>query len=527
MSIKLTKTESLFRNELIFAVDAKAINIEHVLVNLYMLLEHNGMRPRQKNRGNTFIELKQLMEIFPKLEEEGKIQGAKQYPQAIEAWLRNNLTNLVFRGNADKENISSLRPLHIQSYKVRNAKHARDYNTADQIYLMLQSNESVKNELKNFLAEGWDDSLKTLQENLDLDIDTVGILNLVKSIKPGILDSPDTINKLRPLLEDEAKLFCDDIRRLLTYRRHIPRKVMIEYLKILISFHLFLYIQKLIMFLPKIMEEGTTDINRDYSFVVDCNDNTMTSKISYYASRDVEKLFNSILGYVKATYQFNSVYEFEFGEKKKDSGFIPLVLKKIKEKGIEFEAEFKISYQNFYKGKEKDEKEEIIHLLNEVTKYEDSYFDKYIQTIVYTRSQYHFKYHTQFIDNAAQKNREQGIMAQGNSKKYPRRFALGTRLLETLVQILVLKVKANSNGEEVFTTNSLSVEELMSLLRSRYGIIINGNGESRFKEDQDLTLQLAFRENAEAFKNKLRQIGFFNDLSDAYILQKIQPRYEI
>ena len=31
----------------------------------------------------------------------------------------------------------------------------------------------------------------------------------------------------------------------------------------------------------------------------------------------------------------------------------------------------------------------------------------------------------------------------------------------------------------------------------------------------------------DAFKNKLRQIGFYTDLSDATILQKIHPRYKL
>ena len=50
--------------------------------------------------------------------------------------------------------------------------------------------------------------------------------------------------------------------------------------------------------------------------------------------------------------------------------------------------------------------------------------------------------------------------------------------------------------------------------------------EQRF-ENADLNTIEAFKENVEAFKNKLRQIGFYNDLSDAFILQKIRPRYEI
>ena len=125
------------------------------------------------------------------------------------------------------------------------------------------------------------------------------------------------------------------------------------------------------------------------------------------------------------------------------------------------------------------------------------------------------------LDTLSLKNNERGFMAQGRSRKHPRRFVLGTRLPETLVQILVLESKDNQ-----FQTRSLSIEELVSNIRDRYGLVINGLNEERFT-DADLQTHLAFKENMEAFKMKLRQIGFYNDLSDAYILQRIRPRYEL
>ena len=48
--------------------------------------------------------------------------------------------------------------------------------------------------------------------------------------------------------------------------------------------------------------------------------------------------------------------------------------------------------------------------------------------------------------------------------------------------------------------------------------------ESRF-EGADVETHAAFKENMEALKNKLRQIGFYTDMSDACLLQKIRPRY--
>ena len=61
-----------------------------------------------------------------------------------------------------------------------------------------------------------------------------------------------------------------------------------------------------------------------------------------------------------------------------------------------------------------------------------------------------------------------------------------------------------------------------------FNSLFNGiwTDEKRF-ENADLNTIEAFKENVSAFKSKLRQIGFYNDLSDAFILQKIRPRYEI
>ena len=48
MPIKLNKDESVFRNELIFTVDAKQINIDHTFVNLFMLLKHYDKYTKQE-----------------------------------------------------------------------------------------------------------------------------------------------------------------------------------------------------------------------------------------------------------------------------------------------------------------------------------------------------------------------------------------------------------------------------------------------------------------------------------------------
>jgi len=517
MAIKLNKEESLFRNELIFTADAKAVNIDNTLVNLFMLLKHNGVRPKQRARsgGSTFIELDTLKKVFSKLEEEGSIKGFKDNPDAAELWMRSNLVNMVFRGNVDKEKISSLRPIHLESYRVRNAANTRDYNTADQVYLMLGANPTVKEDLKNFLMEGWDQTTNKINVGNGLDVDSLGLLHIIKNVKPGFLESNSTLNQINPILQKQAELFCDDVRRLLVYKRLIPRNVLIDYLKTITSFHLSLYIQKLVHFLPKMVELGNTDIADDWNIVLDATDN-YESKVARLAADDAESLTNKIYDYVKSTFQVNAALR-RLKLDKTNSENLTKALKILQEKPTDFEIYFETQWDNLYNSLEEEDK----LLIEDMVKYEDTYFDRYIELILKARGTYQYRYHIQLIDNLSQKNNERGFMAQGRSRKHPRRFVLGTRLLETLVQILVLESKDNQ-----FQTRSLSIEELVSNIRDRYGLVINGLNEERFA-DADLQTHLAFKENMEAFKMKLRQIGFYNDLSDAYILQRIRPRYEL
>lgn len=517
MAIKLNKQESTFRNELLFTADAKTIRIDNTLVNLFMLLKHEGIRPKQRTRrgDNVFIEIEKLKSIFQKLEENNELEGFNENPDAVELWLRTNLVNMVNRGNSEKEKISSLRPIHLESYRVRNVPNTRDYFTADQIYLMLGQNPVVKEDLRNFLAEGWDKTTNNLLNSKELDVDSLGILYLIKNVSPGFLESNTTLNKIKPLLTEQAELFCDDVRRLLVYKSKIPRNVLIDYLKTITSFHLSLYIHKVIYLLPKMIEAGTKEIVDDWSVVLDTTDN-FESKISSIAIADAEKTYNSLYKYIKATFKINSVIQkLKFDESNSDSieKAMDILKNEINKYEIKFETYWDIVYQ--------EQDQEYKDLLSEMVKYETTYFDRYVELLLKVRGKYQHKSHIELLDSLSQKNSERGFLAQGRSKKHPRRYVLGTRLLEALVQIQVLHLEGNK-----FITQNLSVEELMNNLRNRYGLIINGLHEERF-QSIDLHTHLAFKENVEAFKMKLRQIGFYNDLSDAYILQKVRPRYEL
>ena len=69
--------------------------------------------------------------------------------------------------------------------------------------------------------------------------------------------------------------------------------------------------------------------------------------------------------------------------------------------------------------------------------------------------------------------------------------------------------------------------QLLAFLRERYGVYIDRLPPGDGFGEPSITDLAALRGNVDAFKERLREIGFFRDLSDAYVTQTVTPRYAI
>ena len=214
MMLKLKKGTVTFRNPQIFAVDTKRVVLERVLTKLFMLIYTDGVTLTLKVK--TEHNMKSLMGYVDVLEHEGLVYNASKNSDAVEDWLRSNLLEMVFRGNVVKEKVSSLKPMHLLSFRIQNLKYCRDYNTSDQLFFMLRSCPEVLSGLKQYLCKGWDASTNSAVRFADLDVDTTGILYLVKGLKET--RTLNTRETPEPLLRKQSDLFNDDIRRLLVYQ---------------------------------------------------------------------------------------------------------------------------------------------------------------------------------------------------------------------------------------------------------------------------------------------------------------------
>ena len=148
-------------------------------------------------------------------------------------------------------------------------------------------------------------------------------------------------------------------------------------------------------------------------------------------------------------------------------------------------------------------------------------FESFIEILMAYRGKYHRQYITECLDSLLLKNKETGLLAQSRTKGSPRRFVLGSKLLEVLLQVAVLTQEGGR-----FVTREVRIEELLAFLRNRYGLHIDRLPENG-QANSSILDRRALRLNLEAFKRRLREIGFYEDLSDAYVTQKVSPRYAI
>lgn len=540
MGIKLKKQDQEFRNSKLFYGDAKTLEIDRVLLNLFILIKFGGLRPKSRI-GTKEVTINNIVEKLVGKQIEGKVSGFAENQNAVYLWVLSNLTDLVYRGNTEKEKLASLKAIHINSYKYRNASSSRDYFFSEQVFSMLSEAPDLVKQLEKFLSKGWDQMTGNISKGIDVDLDTLGILNVVEDIKDD-RSMDNQFNPNKPLCIGQARIFCDDIRRLLAYQNEIPRPVLLEYFKTVMSLNLSLYIFKLFKLLPGWISGGcrhdacvNCSVNGQSNdpfkncpyhnkFVVDCGDDP-DSQVARIAMEDANYYYARIQDYIKSTFKINMAKQFNeannFGRESVSE--INDALKSINQKSVDWDVYFKMRVQSLMQEKidRSTDTEDDTMEFNNIIEMNLAPFDTFIEIIMQARSTFHYKYHREMLDSLLQKNKDTGLMWAGRSFKYPRRFWMGPRMLETLIQLAVLVPEKNG-----FSSSPILIEEFLDWMLNRYGIIVNGIGMQRF-EQADINIHEAFRENLSSLKAKLRETGFFNDLSDAYIMQRIRPRYEI
>jgi len=142
---------------------------------------------------------------------------------------------------------------------------------------------------------------------------------------------------------------------------------------------------------------------------------------------------------------------------------------------------------------------------------------RFVELVALERTRYYRKYLTEQLDTVLMKNQDTCLLRQGKGRRNERRWHIGSQILEMLVQVAVLQPE----GAE-FRSRPILIDDLLFWMRQRYGLTLMPDWPAATIKDYG-----AFNANLGILKRRLREIGFYTDLSDAYNAQIIRPRYEI
>ena len=299
------------------------------------------------------------------------------------------------------------------------------------------------------------------------------------------------------------------------------------------AFHLALYHLKLLQILPKLVKQRSDNALESspdpVSLVVDMGD-VNNPHMAELARKSADRLYRQIPAFVQANFVVKKLDEMaEYLGKKTGKLATPgggvftvgdLVSLLKPEHDAERQAYFKFRLASLIEESTSGN-EDVDPEIREVTGMGLGEFESFIEILMAYRGKYHRQYITECLDSLLLKNKENGLLAQSRTKGSPRRFVLGSKLLEVLLQVAVL---TQDGGR--FVTREVRIEELLAFLRNRYGLHIDRLPIGA-QANSSILDRRALRLNLEAFKRRLREIGFYEDLSDAYVTQKVSPRYAI
>ncbi len=544
----LQKKDREFRLPQISYLDFKTIEMDRVLTGLFERLEHGGYPSVFRDKRELTVD-KFVDDI---LDARDKFLGFTQHRDIVERWVETHLMDIVNRGKKNAA-VAGPRPLHGYTYRFRNPKHSRDYGAAQHLYQMLHharhlAGHKAIEHLKGFFFDGFDKLTRELNDKALTDIETATLLHFLSQRK----DTADTRaggERFAPVCIGSADLMAEDIQRLLFYKPFMPRSVMVEYLKVLLSFHLALYHLRLLKLLPawqkleganslcaesacpmkpREQREPQGDCPYKLGLFVDLSGSAESASAAL-AERSADGYYRRIPGFVRAYFVAKKLDEFSEHLVRRGKLIRPLnsvfsVRELYSLQGEPFEDEQDKFFGERLAGLLESLSEGDAGLDTEVeaiTKMGLSDFETYIEILVALRGAFHRKYIIESLDATMLKNKSGALLAQTRARNAPRRFTLESRLLEVLLQIAVLK----PGGDLGYFTGEMRIDDLLSFLRERYGLYIDqlppGEGSPTIDERK------ALRSNVQAFTGRLREIGFYRDLSDAYVTQTVVPRYTI
>ena len=535
----LDKKHKAFRFPKAMPIDANNVIFEQAFARLLVLVRTKGLPITTTTKATLHPE--DLVDLITQDKEH--FQGIKDDPQRkrlLEHWLASDFTTCVKEGrggHSGEARIASLKPIHMSTIKLLDPRiRSQDRDVSVFLYNIFRDSGLLDTEsLLPFLTRGTNDfgehDLKIHEpEAKNLDIETLFLLRLLEHFK---VDMADRRKKVVPhdfLCLAQKQLIVNDTARLLVYKQSIPRRELIQYLMMLLSFHTALYCIKTFSMINGVVETKKLRCPRckgikgdslnelsgcDYhpDIFVDLT-NGQNSACEELAKDNVARHYAVMYRYFRSHYKLAKLDEFA-RTFPGYSGALEELVKFMSHKDVD--AYFRIKLGDVCRLEDGEEQDPEIRAIVDLKL---PPLDAYVEILTQKTFKTRMRNHKALMASLCGLNRDDGFLHGGRGQK--RKYVLGNQLLELLVQLAVVDARSR-HGQVEFYTKPITITDFVKWLSDRYGILID---RTRTPNDSPEVAR-ALEDNYSALKDRLRQLGFFTDLSDASISQVIRPRFPI
>jgi hypothetical protein len=268
---------------------------------------------------------------------------------------------------------------------------------------------------------------------------------------------------------------------------------------------------------------NATSVFRQPQILVDMGED-YTSHMAQLSRESCSAIYNRIYDYIHAVFEVNQLFQFAESHQARNllshrPDSVAEVLSLLASSPQAMETYFSLRIDSIVPKSEAAEEREEVQAIRDLDGL--SALETFVELVALERTRYYRKYLTEQVDQLLMKNQETGLLRQGKGRRNERRWHIGSRLLETLVQIAVLE-RSGSGSQTTFRSRPILVDDFVRWLRNRYGLVLVPHQPDASIRDYE-----AYNQNLRQLKSRLREIGFYTDLSDAYNAQVIRPRYSI
>jgi hypothetical protein len=515
-------------------IEVRAVGLDQLLTQLWLRVKYGNHQVHPETRG-----FKTIAELANALERQS--ESFRNFGNGLaDAWLRADLVKILKR---KPDRFSVARPLHTLALRLRNSSEDDDSSASEIVYGWLATcDEELLADLQSLIEVDVHDE--------DLDLASLALAMLgdeQPEDRARTKESPRPVQV--PLCFAQARLFADDLRRIMAYRDVVPRPALIEHIRRLAGLHLGLYLLRVFRIATSAershgtaptcetcKQESGVRCPYKLDLIVDCGEDPR-SEVAHLAEDSWAVQEDHLARYVRSHLALKKLDELaEYLDRENAKRALPhatvqeIAAIEILARRADIDSFFSQridllnrdsmpSSSKVASSRDGNFVQRILELRTEYSKMGLSPFRSYVTILADFSEKRWVRYHRYLLDSLFGKNVSDGLLRQPLGGRRRRRVALTPGMLETLTMASVV---VDTPAGPI--TRPMRVDILVDRLATRYDLLISTPPDDR-QLDTEVTRILAL--NTERFKSRLRETGLFVDLSDAFLAQTVRPRHAL